>query len=217
MVRVVHVIDGDTVKVERRGEVESVRLLGLDCPEVDHPDPVVRCLAEEARDFLRKKAEGEFVAMEADPTNSDRDRYGRLLRYLWLSPSAEFLNLEMIRRGYGYVLRKYPIKQMDQFEEAQRFAMSKELGLWSSSCGTTQEPRKQADPEATVLRRALSPDALAAIEELNRTQGRVPPEAAGTTYPRQRRCCRYCSTGKPCGDSCIAINEECQKPAGCAC
>ncbi len=97
-VPVVRVIDGDTIKVEIDGKQESVRLIGVDTPETVHPRKPVERFGKEASEFTKRIAEGQTVKLEPDPGNADRDRYGRLLRYVYLE-DGRLLNAEIIRQG----------------------------------------------------------------------------------------------------------------------
>jgi len=82
--RVVQVIDGDTIKVRIGRMVETVRLIGVDTPETVDPRRPVQYFGREASQFTKRMAHGEEVTMEPDPECSDRDRYRRLLRYVYL-------------------------------------------------------------------------------------------------------------------------------------
>ncbi|MCA8914665.1 MAG: thermonuclease family protein [Planctomycetes bacterium] len=96
----VRVIDGDRIEVEGG---ERVRLLCIDTPERGQPG------FDESKAFLRELVEGREVRLEADPAHDDRDRFGRLLRYVWLftgwtvagfsSGDDVLVNVEMIERG----------------------------------------------------------------------------------------------------------------------
>ncbi|HEX9370404.1 MAG TPA: thermonuclease family protein, partial [Roseiflexaceae bacterium] len=92
---VVEVIDGDTVDVRLNGAVVRIRLIGIDTPEVVDPRRPVECFGREASTRAHELLDGQTVALEADPSQDDRDRYGRSLRYLWL-PDGRLFNLEMI-------------------------------------------------------------------------------------------------------------------------
>ncbi len=78
---VVIVIDGDTIKVNISGRVERIRFIGKDTPETKHPSKPVECYGPEATLAMKKLVGGKRVYLVADPTQGDRDRYGRLLRY----------------------------------------------------------------------------------------------------------------------------------------
>lgn len=90
--QVLKVVDGDTVHVLVDGQDETVRIIGIDTPETDE------CWGSEATDAATSLLEGTSVGLVADPTQADRDRYGRLLRYVVLPDGTDF-GLRMIGDG----------------------------------------------------------------------------------------------------------------------
>ena len=132
--RVVAVIDGDTVRVRTDGLVESVRLLGVDAPELEFDDDTRttkrECYAPESRAALADLVEGESVTMTPDPRNDDRDEYGRLLRYLTL-PDGTPVNRELVERGAARHLSWFPLSRQDAFADAERAARAAGRGLWA--------------------------------------------------------------------------------------
>jgi len=123
--KVVRVIDGDTIKLEN-GEV--VRYIGIDTPETVHPSKPVQCFGKEASDKNRELVEGKLVKLEKDIT--DQDKYGRLLRYVWLGDL--FVNDYLVREGYAYVYTYPPdVKYSEQFAQAQQEAEGNDRGLWA--------------------------------------------------------------------------------------
>jgi len=129
LVRCVEVVDGDTLKVELGGTIERVRLIGVDTPETVHPQKPVEYFGKEASEFTRRLTEGQLVRLERDPSNADRDRYGRLLRYVYLE-DGRLLNAEIIAEGYGFAYVKFPFERMEEFRELEREAREKGRGLW---------------------------------------------------------------------------------------
>ena len=126
-----HVIDGDTVVVRLpSGEDETVRLIGVDAPEAGE------CYGDEARRALEILLPvGSPLFLSADV--SDRDRFDRLLRYLWVGDLS--INQELVRRG-GAVARRYPpdTAMAEELARAESMARSRELGLWApDACEAT--------------------------------------------------------------------------------
>jgi len=133
--KVVKVIDGDTIKLEN-GEI--VRYIGIDTPETVHPSKPVQCFGKEASDKNKELIEGKLVRLEKDIT--DRDKYGRLLRYIWVDDL--FVNDYLVREGYAYVYTYPPdVKYSEQFVQAQKEARENNRGLWAT-CGETEEESK---------------------------------------------------------------------------
>ena len=119
-----HVIDGDTIELDGR---EHVRLIGVNTPETD-PRIAVQYVGKEATRFTRGMVQGHHVRLEYDQTR--HDKYGRTLAYVYLEDGT-FLNLEIVKQGYGYAFTRYPFKYMVRFREAERSARKGDLGLWA--------------------------------------------------------------------------------------
>lgn len=121
------VVDGDTIVVEIGGKEYRVRYIGVDAPESTTRQ---ECFGREATRFNRTLVEGQTVRLERDV--SETDRYGRLLRYVYLS-NGEMVNEVIIREGYA-LARSFPpdVKYQDRFREAEREAKQKRRGLWRS-------------------------------------------------------------------------------------
>lgn len=130
-VHVQKVIDGDTIKIDSG---ENVRFIGVDTPETVHPKKSVQCFGKEASNKTKALLEGKDIYMEKDI--SETDRYGRLLRYLYLSnPDAPeeviFVNEYLIEQGYGTVITYPPdVKYHKQLLAAQKTAQEESRGLW---------------------------------------------------------------------------------------
>lgn len=120
------VIDGDTVVLDGG---ERVRLIGVDTPEVHHPKKPVQYFGRQASAFTERLVEGKLVRLEFDQTR--RDRYGRTLAYLRLEDGT-FVNLEIVRMGYGFAYTKFPFRYMDEFRAAERTARMNNAGLWAA-------------------------------------------------------------------------------------
>ena len=81
--RVVKVVDGDTIKVSLNNKTETIRLIGVDTPETVDPRRVVGCFGREASNFTKKTLSNQNIKLEADVLSGDRDKYQRLLRYVF--------------------------------------------------------------------------------------------------------------------------------------
>ncbi len=129
--RVVRVVDGDTVDVMVEGGEDRVRLIGFDAPETHSPNEPVQCFGADATHRAEQLLAGQEVWVELDPTQGVRDRYGRLLAYLWLADGRLF-NLEMISEGYAFEYTyNRPYKYQAEFQQAERNAQARQAGLWS--------------------------------------------------------------------------------------
>jgi hypothetical protein len=124
---VVEVVDGDTLTVRMEGVLEPVRLIGIDAPEREE------CLAEEAADRLGELVRAGPVTLEKDV--SERDRFGRLLRYVWVG--EVLVNRELVADGLA-IARRYPpdLAYTETLETAQAAAREARRGLWApDACG----------------------------------------------------------------------------------
>jgi len=124
------VSDGDTIIVDMNGTMESVRMIGVDTPETHHPSKPVQCFGRAATAFTTELLGDKKVRLEADPLNSNRDRYQRLLRYVYL-PDGTLVNLEIVAQGYGFAYTAFPLSKSEEFELAEDNARLNELGLWA--------------------------------------------------------------------------------------
>jgi micrococcal nuclease len=128
--KVTRVVDGDTLEVEIDGSMQKVRLIGVDTPETSDPRKEVECFGKESSSKTRELVEGKFVRLEQDETQNDKDRYGRLLRYVYMEESVN-LNLYLLQNGYAYEYTyEKPYKFQEEFKHAETNAREKELGLW---------------------------------------------------------------------------------------
>ncbi len=131
--KVVKVVDGDTITVSIRGKNESVRLLGIDTPETVDPRKPVQCFGKAASDKMKSFVLGKYVKLVDDSTQGNRDKYKRLLRYVYLPDSkATFINGEMIKQGYAFSYKQYPTKMLEKFNSFERYARENNLGLWGT-------------------------------------------------------------------------------------
>ena len=110
---VLSVVDGDTIKIEYQGRSESVRLIGVDTPETVHPNKPVEFFGKGASAFTKNLLIGESVYLRFG--NEARGKYNRLLAYVFRAPDGLFVNLEIVRQGYGYAYVKYPFEHMELF------------------------------------------------------------------------------------------------------
>jgi len=131
---VVRVVDGDTIHVRLDGRREKVRYIGVDTPESVKPGAPVECFAGRAGEFNRRLIAGERVRLVSDL--EPRDRYGRLLAYVYRVRDGLFVNAELVRRGYAETLTVPP--NVEHAAELRRLASAARRGgrgLWSA-CGS---------------------------------------------------------------------------------
>jgi micrococcal nuclease len=140
-VTLIEVTDGDTIRVDVDGRNELVRLILIDAPETHDPNRPAECFGQEATTYLSWLLSfGGDLYLETDV--SDRDRFGRLLRYVWLDfgdGEVYLVNEVLVRAGY-VAFSTYPpdVKYVDEIREAGQFAREHGYGLWSG-CITDAE------------------------------------------------------------------------------
>lgn len=134
--KVVEVVDGDTIKIERYGKSETVRLIGIDTPETVDPRKAVQCFGKEASNYSKSLMAGKSIRLEADPLVGERDKYNRLLAYVWLD-SNQLVNQMLVNGGYAheYTYRSQSYKYQSEFKQGEDAARKAGNGLWAeSSC-----------------------------------------------------------------------------------
>lgn len=125
--QVVNVVDGDTIDVVINGVEYRVRYILVDTPETKHPTKPVQPFGPEASEANRQLVEGKTVRLEKDV--SETDRYGRLLRYVYVGDMM--VNEELLRLGLAQVATFPPdVKYVDRFLAVQREAQAAGVGLW---------------------------------------------------------------------------------------
>lgn len=131
LVKVKRVIDGDTIEIESG---QKVRYIGIDTPELHDPRKSVQCFAKESMEKNKQLVEGKNVKLEKDV--SETDKYGRLLRYVFIdqtgTTSALFVNEYLVREGFAYAATFPPdVKYVNLFLKAQQEARENRKGLWN--------------------------------------------------------------------------------------
>lgn len=162
--KIVSVTDGDTVTARINNKDYKLRMIGVDTPETVHPSKPVAFYGKEASDFTKSNLTGKTVYLEKDV--SERDKYNRLLRYVWLSkpanpknPSFEdvrdkMFNGILLRNGYANLATFPPdVKYLNHFQKIARTAERDELGLYNKALrdkfeGNITSPSKEETSEA---------------------------------------------------------------------
>lgn len=165
--KVLRVVDGDTMKVSIDGKKETIRLLLVDTPESVKPDlPEPQPFAIEASNFAKKMLTDKDVQIELGI--SERDKYGRLLCYLYVD--GKMFNETLLEQGFARVAYVFApnVKYVDEFRTIQDKARKRGLGIWSienyaqedgfheensseaKSSSTGSKPKVTSQPTATV-------------------------------------------------------------------
>lgn len=143
---VVAVVDGDTIKIQYQGKQVSVRLIGVDTPETVHSS------GKEVSTFTKNLLLEEHVYLRPDIGANEKDRYGRLLSYVYRAPDGLFVNLEIVRQGYGHVYTQFPFKWMELFQHYATHAQKVGKGLHAPDYQPDRKPEiaPESTPDVTV-------------------------------------------------------------------
>ncbi len=180
-IKVTRVVDGDTIEIE--GD-QKVRYIGIDTPETVHPNEPIECFGVEASNKNKELVLGKNVSLEKDV--SETDKYGRLLRYVWIGDLM--VNEYLVREGYAQSSTYPPdVKYQDRFVEAQRKAREESKGLWSSFCDNWGVTPTVVDTQITEPTQTIYSSPIA--------QPVQPPLSGGSftcncskTYPNMSSC-----------------------------
>ena len=153
--KIVRVIDGDTVKIDYNGRATSIRLIGVDTPEIVHPNKPVEAYGKEASNFTKNLLQRESVYLRFDTDRTDT--YGRLLAYVYRTPDGLFVSLEIVRQGYGHAYTQFPFKHMELFRYYGNRTRTAGKGLYGA-------------PQTCVAPQSEEPFAVESESEVCRTR-----------------------------------------------
>ena len=152
---VTKVVDGDTITVSINGKSETLRLIGIDTPETVDPRKPVQCFGKEASNKAKELLSGRKVRIEKDPTQGERDKYDRLLAYVYRDDGL-FYNKHMIEQGYAHEYTyRLPYKYQTEFKLAQKSAQDNLSGLWSPN--TCNGDTTSGSPAKTTITAESTP------------------------------------------------------------
>ncbi|WP_017200481.1 thermonuclease family protein [Arthrobacter sp. M2012083] len=125
------VVDGDTIRISCNGTSTRVRFVGINAPESVKDDAPVECGGPEASTFLHSLLDGQHVFLSADPGQGVRDKYDRILAYVWTADGA-LANRAILEHGHaeatGY---GKPFAYSGDFTAAADHAQNSKAGRWS--------------------------------------------------------------------------------------
>ncbi len=115
------------------GKAETIRLIGVDTPETKDPRKKVQCFGQAAADFTSSTLLGNTVRLASDSSQQNRDKYGRLLRYVYLNDGTNF-NEKLIKEGFAYEYTyAVPYQYQPVFKDDQAAASAAGKGLWAAN------------------------------------------------------------------------------------
>lgn len=162
---VTYVIDGDTFDISYPdGEEDTVRLIGVDTPEVysevspsEFGGANAACLdnwADRATSFVERNVEGQNVRIEFDENEGRRGYYDRLLAYTYIEEAH--LNYQLVRQGYGRVYTESDFVMKESFLQAEQEARDENRGFWG--CSTDPASRIDNDTDETRMKEDMDCD-----------------------------------------------------------
>ncbi|WP_052137771.1 thermonuclease family protein [Heyndrickxia ginsengihumi] len=133
VVTLVQTVDGDTIKVNYNGKVETVRYLLVDTPEEKKPGTCVQPYAVSAYNENKKLVNSGKLSLEFETNGDKRDKYGRLLAYVFVDGKS--VQEELLKEGYARVAYIYnpPYKYLSKYQSDEKIAKNKHLNIWSQS------------------------------------------------------------------------------------
>ena len=115
--------------IEYEGTRTSVQLIGVNAPETVHPSKPPERFGSEATAFIQNLLLNKFVYLDFD--GDKKDKYDRLLAYVYRDSDDLFVNLEIIREGYGQTDARFPFKYMSLFKYHESQARGEKKMMWS--------------------------------------------------------------------------------------
>jgi len=135
--RIDHFVDGDTIAITMNGKKETIRMIGVDTPETHKPNTPVQCYGPAAAAYTKNLIGTKKIRLESDPKSTNRDRYDRLLRYVY-TDDGKLVQKELIANGYGFAYTQFPFTKSVEFVQAQQQAKDAAKGLWGN-CAPYQQ------------------------------------------------------------------------------
>ena len=183
--QVAGITDGDTLKIKIGNKTEKVRLIGIDTPETQKQK---QCYGKEASSKMQSLAQSKKVRLEADTSQDERDKYGRLLRYVFLEDGTD-VGRTLVSEGYAheYTYNK-PYKYTGEYKLAESDAKLRSLGFWApASCnGNTKRTAEQA-VQAIGAKKKADEEAAARAAAAAAAQAQQAQQAAAQEAARQQQ------------------------------
>ncbi len=131
--RVVHIVDGDTIDIDAPDADKRktrIRLWGVDTPEIAHNDQPEMYFGREAKQFAEQTLAGKDVNIVLAPERT-RDKYGRLLAYVFCERGGRMFNEMLLEEGFAYADLRFDHSYKKQFESIEKRARKAGVGLWA--------------------------------------------------------------------------------------
>ncbi|MFA6184667.1 MAG: thermonuclease family protein [Candidatus Shapirobacteria bacterium] len=127
LVELIRVVDGDTIIIKINGDKKSIRLIGIDTPETNE------CFGKESAEKIKELIGNKKIKLEADNSQDDKDKYDRLLRYVYLDDGI-LVNKKLIEEGMAEEFTyKTAYKFQTEFKEVEKIAKERKVGMWANN------------------------------------------------------------------------------------
>ncbi len=126
---VLYTFDGDTYSVKINNQKEKIRVLGIDTPEKKGGFRSEGCFGNQASDYVKEKLKNKKIALSKPKTYSNTDKYGRLLRYVFLD--GEDFGAHLISEGYAFSYKKFKHPQRNYYNTLEKEAKKNKKGMWN--------------------------------------------------------------------------------------
>ncbi|OGL44224.1 MAG: hypothetical protein A2161_03200 [Candidatus Schekmanbacteria bacterium RBG_13_48_7] len=147
---VLYIFDGDTIQVQIDDAKETVRLIGIDAPEIKHENKSGQFFGEESLKYAKTLLQAKTIRLERDSLCADRDIYGRLLRYVYIGDIL--FNAKIIEDGYAYAYCTFPFEKKAKFLELEKEARRINRGLWAAVTeGINQKNQNQVNSQNSSI------------------------------------------------------------------
>ncbi len=136
---VIKISDGDTIKILKDNKIETIRIIGINTPEIGKR---LECFGNEARNKALELLTNKKIRIITDRTQSKRDKYNRLLAYVLINGKTDF-GEQMIKEGFAYEYTyNTPYKNQQKYKIAQKYAQKFQKGLWAKNTCKTQKAQQ---------------------------------------------------------------------------
>ena len=194
---VTKIIDRDTLMVKINDKEEAVRLIGVDTPETVDPRKTVQCFGKEASLKAKELMENKMIKLEADSTQNDRDKYNRLLRYVYLKDGT-LINKKLIEEGFGFEYTyQIPYKFQTEFKAAQKMAEEDKMGMWAD--GACPTPTATKTPSSTPI--------IKTVPIISRVPTEKPIQTIQSSSAYVCNCSKSCTQISSCEEAYFQLNN----------
>lgn len=127
--KISHIIDGDTLYVIMNGKEKKIRILGIDTPEKNGGFRTAECFGNDASEYAKKYLQGKRVSLLESKIGNSEDKYGRLLRYVFVD--GEDFGAHLIAEGYAESYKRFPHERKKYYNSIEKKSQNLKKGMWN--------------------------------------------------------------------------------------